>query len=240
MTSFSPKIENYLFRPGVNKNFHLFGLVEAHKTLDHLESLKSKFSGYGRSCVLNPATLTGRSESGTHGGELMSARNDIDFVKFQDHVLQQIINDSGSTLHFSGGIVRFRIFSVVFVCLYLKCSVGMDDENTLRMEQVSILLKILGLPWIIYADFNMPSDEFYKSGWPQFLKAEVVTPKGATTTLKNTAGRVIDYCLVHRSILGVVNVLELNLVARSTPHCFSEFGASVKPKVYCGTYYLHS
>ena len=88
MISFSPKIENYFFRPGVNKKNHLFGLVEAHKTLDHLESLKSKFSGYGRSCVLNPATLTGRSESGTHGGELMSARNDIDFVKFQDHVLQ--------------------------------------------------------------------------------------------------------------------------------------------------------
>ena len=218
ITSFGPKIENYVFRPGINKNFHLFGLLEAHKASDQLANLKSKFAGYGRSCFLNPAVKTGRSETGTHGGEMVSARNDIDFVSFQEHLLQQIVNESGSTLHFTGGIVRFRNFSVAFVFLYLQCSVGMNDENNLRMEQVHMLLKILGLPWIIYSDFNMLPDDLLKSGWPQFLKSEIVTPKGATSTLKGTSGRIIDFCLVHRSILGVVKILELNSVAPSTPH----------------------
>ena len=213
-----PLGQKMIFCPGVNKNFHLFGVLEAHKTSDQLVNLKSKFSGYGRSCFLNPAVKTGRSETGTHGGEIVSARNDIDFASFQDHLLQQIVNESGSTLHFTCGIVRFRHFSVAFVFLYLQCSVGMNDENNLRMEQVNILLKILGLPWIIYSDFNMPPDDLLKSGWPQFLKSEIVIPKGATSTLKGTSGRIIDFCLVHRSILGVVKILELNIFAPSTPH----------------------
>ena len=230
LTSLSPKMENYLFRPSVNKNVILYGLLEAHKTIGELESLKSKFNSYGRSLVLNPAILTGRSETGNHGGEIASARNDTDFVKFQDQVINQIQTESGDTVHFSGGIFRFRNFSIVFVFLYLVTSVGMNDENSRRMEQVNILLKILGLPFIIYSDFNMLPDELSKSGWPQFLKAEIVTPIGATSTLKKVSGRIIDYLLVHRSILGVVQSLMLNSIAPSTPHYFLDLTLMANPR----------
>ena len=48
LTSLSPKMENYLFRPSVNKNVILYGRLEVHKTIGELESLKSKFNSYGR------------------------------------------------------------------------------------------------------------------------------------------------------------------------------------------------
>ena len=84
LTSFSPKMESYLFKPKVAKNVELFGLIEVHKNISELDNLKSKFKRYGRDVVLNGAQLTGRSEEGTHGGELASAKSDIDFVKFKE------------------------------------------------------------------------------------------------------------------------------------------------------------
>ena len=180
----------------------LFGFIEVHKTFSEFDYVNSKFKRYGREVVLNGAQLIGRSEDGTHGGELASATSDIVFVKFKETVINQIQSETGDTVHFSGGILRMKNVSVLFIFAYLKCSVGMNDENQRRMEQISLLIKIHGLPWILYADFNMLPEELSKSGWPQFLKAEIVIPTGATSTLKNVSGRIIDYLMVHRSIFG--------------------------------------
>ena len=116
LTSFSPKMESYLFKPKVAKSVEIFGLIEAHKTLADFDSLKSKFKRFGRDVNLNGAQPTGRSEDGTHGGELASAKSDIDFQYFKDSVIKQIETETGDTVHFSGGILRMKTI-LLFLCL---------------------------------------------------------------------------------------------------------------------------
>ena len=94
----------------------------------------------------------------------------------------------------------------------------MDEDNQIRMKQVSLLIQITGLFFIWYGDFNITPDGMYASGWPQFLKGEILTPTNATTTLRETAGRMIDYILISSRIVGMVKSLLLDLMAPSTPH----------------------
>ena len=61
---------------------------------------------------------------------------------------------------------------------YLKCFVGVDETNVLRMKQVHLLTKILGLTFICVGDSNATKDELIQSGWPNFMNCDVVLPEG--------------------------------------------------------------
>ena len=130
--------------------------------------------------------------------------NKLNFKGIDQKILKRITAETGAPIRFAAGIFRFKGCSILFLTLYLRCSVGMDGDNDLRMKQVSLLIHLTGLPFITIGDFNMLPADFYASGWPQYLHASVVTPSDCTSTLRHTSDRVIDYALVSDSVIGIV------------------------------------
>ena len=100
----------------------------------------------------------------------------------------------------------------------------------LRMKQVHILTKILGLALICVGDFNVTKDELIQSGWPNFMNCDIILPQGATTTLKGTSGRLIDYLLISRSIVAMLKSLEIDASIPTTPHFALKLVLHAKPR----------
>eukprot|EP00959_Pyramimonas_sp_CCMP1952_P157776 3299214-Pyramimonas_sp.AAC.1 len=58
-------------------------------------------------------------------------------------------------------------------------------------------LRSCKLPWIVAGDMNASPEQFWKSGWPQKLGAQIVTiPDGFTCFKADAQPSLIDYVLM--------------------------------------------
>ena len=78
----------------------------------------------------------------------------------------------------------------------------------------------------------MDKDELVKSGWPQFMNCELMMPSDATTTLRNTSDRVIDYVLMSRCIVGMLKSIFIDLTIPTTPHFSLAITLYRKPRTF--------
>ena len=101
-------------------------------------------------------------------------------------MINRIQTETNSPMRISAGILRFKDFAFILVEPYLKSSVGMNEDNAIRMKQLAMLFCLVGLPFLVCGDFNMLSGELYNSGGPSFLKAVTVDVGGALSTLRKT------------------------------------------------------
>ena len=120
---------------------------------------------------------------------MIMVKNHYDFQPVDQKVLKQIEFETGSPLSFAAGVLRFHNFSFLILGCYLMNSVGMDEANALRMKQASLLIHILNLLFIAVGDWNMPPEDMHESGWPDFLRADILAPSDASTTLRRTLNR---------------------------------------------------
>ena len=231
ITSGGPKAESFIFSDSVFSKYQVLMFAEVHLRDVKLSNLQQKLTRANWACngSFTPAEV-GNSESGTSGGELVAIKNNFDSIPVDERVLKQIESETSETIRFAARILRCRGFSCVLVSLYLKCSVGLNETNNTRLKQVHILSKILGLPFICLGDFNVCKEELIKSGWPQFLKCEVVLPSDATTTLRNTTGRVIDYMLISLPIISLIDTFVVDDAILTTPHFSLHLTIHARPR----------
>ena len=52
--------------------------------------------------------------------------------------------------------IRLRGCTIVFISLYLDCSIGLRGNNVAILQDLGGWLSLLGAPWLILADWNMP------------------------------------------------------------------------------------
>ena len=62
-----------------------------------------------------------------------------------------------------------------------------------------MLIKALGIPWILFADFNIVYEEFLESDWPSYFEADPLHPNTVTTT-SLSKDRAIDFAVVSKKI----------------------------------------
>ena len=62
-----------------------------------------------------------------------------------------------------------------------------------------MLVNALGIPWILFADFNIEYEEFLESDWPTYLNADPIHPS-MTTTTSISKDRVIEFALISKRI----------------------------------------
>ena len=74
---------------------------------------------------------------------MTATKNNIDSFPVRSEVIEQIQSETGESIRFACRILRLKGFTCVLVSNYLKCSVGMDETNLLRMKQCICLLKSL-------------------------------------------------------------------------------------------------
>ena len=83
----------------------------------------------------------------------------------------------------------------IAVSMYLKDTVGLDDDNWQVLIRVGELLAHLGLPFIIGGDFNVGPQALVDSGWIRRIKGQLAVP--AEGTCKGKDGySTIDYFVV--------------------------------------------
>ena len=71
-----------------------------------------------------------------HGGEFVSVNNNLNFKRTDEKVINRIQIETNSPVIFSAGILRFKNFSFLLVTLYLRSSVGMNEEAVALLVRV--------------------------------------------------------------------------------------------------------
>ena len=87
-------------------------------------------------------------------------------MPIQPQILEQIAATVGEKLSFSACYIRFKGTTFVLVTVYLYHAEKLSERNTNILFQLNLLRKFLGLPLIIFGDFNMLPEELQESGWP--------------------------------------------------------------------------
>jgi len=153
VTSWGPQAEGYIFNRRFTKHYNVVGLAEHHrsKTLDL--DFKAKFSSRGYRLTPNPAQATGRSETGTHGGEAVSVHKHLDSKPIAPDVLEAIEQEFGEPLHFAAVMLRLKHKTVLVASMYMWAGQGTSDENHVILQQLHSLSEVLKLPFICVGDF---------------------------------------------------------------------------------------
>ena len=149
---------------------------------------------------------------------MVAVNSNLNFRSVDKKVIKRIEIETGTAVRFAAGILRFKDFSFILCTLYLRCSVGMNEENEIRMKQLSMLQALVGLPFMMPGDYNMSSEVLWKSCWPQHLRATVVDSQDCLSTLRYTSGRLIDFVLISDSMVAVLKEVVLYPEFPSTPH----------------------
>ena len=78
---------------------------------------------------------------------------------------------------------------------------GLNGTNMKRLGQISEFLKLITVPFIVMADWNMEPSELMSVSWPTFVRGQIVTPKDATFTCSRGKGRLLDYAVVSNPLV---------------------------------------
>jgi len=176
---------------------HALALSELHDA-DPLP-VKDCFRKNDFRAAYSPAQGTDKSQSGTHGGELLAVRNHIHSTNIDINVLDNIADIFDTPLRFAARVVHFKHVQVLMVSLYLWDSEGFSERNNIILVQIKMLKDLLSLPILCVGDFNIKFEDFEASEWPQKMGVDMIHPK-MPTTLSSTSDRVIDYGFISKDI----------------------------------------
>ena len=71
------------------------------------------------------------------------------------------------------------------------------------------------------------------------MNCEIILPAGASTTLKGTSGRLIDFLLVSRPIVALLKSLEVDYDIPTTPHFALKLVLYAKPRTFTEPILVH-
>ena len=103
-----------------------------------MSSIENILEQHNLHSAINPGEGSA-SGDGIHGGELVAVNSNLNFRSVDKKVIKRIEIETGTAVRFAAGILRFNDFSFILCTLYLRCSVGMNEENEIRMKQLSML-----------------------------------------------------------------------------------------------------
>ena len=213
-TEWGPKAEEYLDRQTM-RDFHLHLGVETHLAGTSLRAARRARKKRGYRTYTCPADETGRG--GNSGGTWVMVQKHLSshgaLPGFQ---LQEGVPHTRGE-QWTAAMVRVKGFDLVFIAAYLESGVGLNETNMRRLGQISEFLKLITVPFIVMADWNMEPSELLSVAWPSFAKGQIVTPKGATFTCSKGKGRLLDYAVVSNPLVPYFS-LELDLESPWKPH----------------------
>ena len=100
-----------------------FCLVETKVKPDKVHSIKELFEHHQLHVACNAGQPSSSGE-GIHGGELIWVSSNLNFKGVDQKILKRISAETGAPIRFAAGICRFKGCSILFLTLYLRCSVG--------------------------------------------------------------------------------------------------------------------
>ena len=186
-------------------------ISETHLDADGLLQLKGWAEGCRLAAFPSEARVT--DKGGTTGGVLCLLPRHYDIRELgsdQDHRALQIpLKDDWSAVR-----LQVKGFSIMVVSLYLTHGLGPKGPNLARMVRLATFLSMCDCPYIIGADWNCIPSELNASGWVQGIQGHILHLGDVSSTCFSMNGRLIDYFVVHGSLVSWVASLE---VVQGTP-----------------------
>ena len=99
-----------IFSKSVIRN-DIHAIVEHH--LIDTYAIKSMYKKHNKICYINPATFTGRSEDGTHGGEYIAINKWIDSKPIPKYILDIIVSTTGACIRFAACILHLKNKTII-------------------------------------------------------------------------------------------------------------------------------
>ena len=94
-TSFSPKIQSYLFSKNCRKAFSGFCFVETKVKPEKVHSIKELFEHHQLHVACNAGQPSSAGEDGIHGGELIGVNNNLNFKGIDQKILNAFLRKLG-------------------------------------------------------------------------------------------------------------------------------------------------
>ena len=182
------------------KNYAVVGLAEVHVGSSEIDEWQHRARGLHRRLYANPARPTDKAAPtpwglrANEGGEWLLVRShlhshSIDFAL--DSADRQVPLDG-----ISACILNFRGFQVALICFYGFPTIGMTGRNLQRFSALGALLQMLDLPWLVFADWNMPPQQLLHSGWVDQVDGCLAVPSNCDySCTASHEGTMLDYAV---------------------------------------------
>ena len=211
------------------KEIKVFCGVELHRT-EQLE-IEQDFKMNGFMASYNPAEpLTTLN----HGGEVVSCRGHVNSRPIKDSIIDHIRESQNNYVRFAARLIVSKQLEILIISIYLWDSEGFSDRNIILLKRLKMVTDLVGLPWICSGDFNLTSDEFKQSEWPDFLRCVVIEPC-CETTVSTSQNRIIDFTIVSIGIQMLIEKSEPIYTVPWGPHWGLILTVNVKPKQIVGS-----
>jgi hypothetical protein len=143
---------------------------------------------------------SGKSETGTTAGQLILIRSDWSPVETDPSVVQLAARGHGLGRRWVSAEIRLKAVTVLLIECYFVTGIGMRGENLELLHQLFLLIKTVGLPVILAADWQAEPHEVAGTGWLQQTGLQLVVPSGTLATCSAGKGRLLDYFAVTESL----------------------------------------
>ena len=209
-------------------------VVEHHLDTAQLAAKKSTVRSHGFDMLASAAEPTGRSVTGTCAGAAILSRKSMCLKNLDSHLLQRVIGaEQMEHCRWQAALLRLKGSTILIITSYLTHSIGLAAENLVLLEQLLVLIKAVGLPVIMCADWQMHPSMLIESDWPRRANLVLAEPPGqkATCNINLDKASYLDFFLVSPQLLPLVTVepflsapwkthLSLRLTLHARPHQF--------------------
>ena len=209
-------------------------VVEHHLDAQKLAATKPRIYANGLDCFASAADYTGRSIAGTSAGTAILSRKSLCMQPLDPYLVSRVLGaESATSSRWQAALLRLKGSTILIVTAYLVHTIGLANENLVLLEQLLILVKSVGLPCIMSADWQMHPRELFQSDWPRRANLVLAEPPGcqATCNINSDRASYLDYFLVSPQLLPLVSVssvlqtawkthiaLRMTLIARVHQH----------------------
>ncbi len=196
VTSFSPKAKAHLLRSGAS----IWLAVESHLRGDRLSGEVERLAGGGWHCSYSEATPSDRSELGNQGGVLAASRGHLCVRPMADDV-RELHGHRSFAEDLVGLNVPLRGSEVLVFGSYAR-----EGHYLQQLSEVAKVTLQGRIPFVWLADFNAPADALEAEPGVAALDAVVVRPSGGRISCHQGAGSLIDFAIVSRRILPLIDL----------------------------------
>ena len=202
------------------------GVCEHHLLQEKAIRLGSTLARGGWTAAVRPAEPSARSESGSHAGVLTMASSHLSPVCVGPHVGEDVATSS----RWSALVIRLKGVSLLFVEAYLHTNQGMQGESVQVLREVSVAIKMHGLPVVMAADWQAELAQVSASSWAARHGLVVVEPHGGFSCTSATGSRLIDFFVVSQTIVGMVRSSDVLHAVPWGPHSAVVLSLDARPR----------
>ena len=193
--------------------------METHLTSEKSNDMAQRANHFGWKVVTAPAQCNMKSKAGREAsrkgvdpgkantnGVAIGARKWLDLsetmqpsklVRGAHSSLQQTLaKDAFVSMDpaFKIAVWRSQGASIAIVAAYFEVNEWRSGKNHATMARIAAVLKLLGLKFIVFADWNTTKDTLIKVGWHTKLSGQFIEPADVQFTCSAGLGRMLDFC----------------------------------------------